>query len=1008
MPIARDRRSRLAAAVFLLLWFGFAARVSLASDLLVRDWTPSSDVRQQSVRALLATHDGYLWLGTGNGLMRFDGVSFTSFTPDNTEGLLGRDIVSNTLYEDATGAIWAGTYGQGVIRNDHGHFSSFQKAQGLADLDVLRVDGDQAGSVWIYTAHGVNKWQNGRLEHAHPEEDGSRPSLLVPQKADRGRDFDKIGLWRRTPAGLQRFAYGSWHLFPTPPDEKPRFEDDVRSIYEDKLGRVWYSISSQRGNYFCVQNGALRIFKGLPTNAFVTYQDREGFLWMNDHGVHPSRWKDGKVYPLPELRTPSLLNVVEQTDGTIWAASFTELFEYRQKRIEVIPTSGTPEIGSVLFQQRNGAIWAGGQDLLGFRGEDKGGQNRFFEGPHVSTADSFLTVRALSEDADGHLLIASRHRPRGEIVSNGKLQPYLARELDSPIRAMLLSSSGDQWLGTDGGLYRYSRQKPTEPEQLLRGTVRCLAKAGSDAVWVGTDEGPVLFEHSLRRSYPGESSWHFGAVQSILATRFGEVWMATSDHGIVRLAWGKFRAFETRDGLPTNQIRSVSVDAKDDLWVRSDVGLLRILRRSIERQNLSPASKLQVTLIDQGDGLPAANMEPAGNQGFLNPFPDTLWFSTPGGIAALHPSDFAQETSSPRAVIEEHVIDQSSRMPGSSVVLAPGQNNLQLHYTALGSNHPEQVAFRYRLHGFDRDWISAGNRRVAYYTQLPPGSYLFEVQAADGNAEGWPASGASADIRVLTPFYRARWFKLLVLLAALGIVAFLANARRQIAAERTRVRQAFTHKLIATQEGERKRIAHELHDSIGQHLVLIRNLAMLSSLEKGSGTDGHVDAIAEQAMVAIKEVEAISYDLRPYQLDRLGLTKAVLSSIQTFERSSSMVVRCSVHNIDDFFPKDMEINFYRIVQEALGNILRHAEATEASVTVVRSEHWLRLTIRDNGRGFPSTSAEAQGSGLGLVGIQERAEALGGRAAIESAPSAGTLVAVEVTRVAPEGEHHGDS
>ena len=211
----------------------------------------------------------------------------------------------------------------------------------------------------------------------------------------------------------------------------------------------------------------------------------------------------------------------------------------------------------------------------------------------------------------------------------------------------------------------------------------------------------------------------------------------------------------------------------------------------------------------------------------------------------------------------------------------------------------------------------------------------------------------------------------------------------------------FTHRLITTQEGERKRIAHELHDSIGQHLVLIRTLAMLPSASSTSASGGHLEAIAEQAAVAIKEVETISYDLRPYQLDRLGLTKAVLSLIHSFEKSSTVRIDCTVDNIDDFFPKETEINFYRIVQEALGNVLRHAEATSASFTVTRTGASLRLILQDNGRGF-AAAAEGKGSGLGLIGIQERAEALHGHATISSIPGQGTTVTVEATQTAGQG------
>jgi signal transduction histidine kinase len=204
--------------------------------------------------------------------------------------------------------------------------------------------------------------------------------------------------------------------------------------------------------------------------------------------------------------------------------------------------------------------------------------------------------------------------------------------------------------------------------------------------------------------------------------------------------------------------------------------------------------------------------------------------------------------------------------------------------------------------------------------------------------------------------------------------------------------------LITTQEGERKRIAHELHDSLGQHLVLIRTLAMLSAAPPSSPAGDHLSKIAQQAAVAINEVEAISYDLRPYQLDRLGLTRALLSLIQDLEASHSLSVKWAIDNVDGFFPKDLEINFYRIVQEAFSNVLKHAQATHVDVTIARTELAVRMIVMDNGRGFSPASNTSSSSGLGLIGIQERAEALGGKATFESRERGGTKIVVEVTKL----------
>ena len=959
-------------------------------ELLARSWPSGSDVRQQAVQALVQTHDGYLWVGTGKGLLRFDGVSFTAFTVENTPGMTGDNINFDCLWEDQGGVLWAGAYGQGLIRNDHGHFTTFGKEQGLPDSQVVRIDGDTSGTVWVYTMAGLVRWKDGRLERVFPEQE----TRLVSHRDGRTADWEKMGLWRRTGAGLERFIFGVWRRFPTPPGTAIPLEDDVRSIYEDRLRRVWYAIKSRPGDYFCVHDGELTSFHGLPADAFVSYLDRSGYLWLNDHGAHPARWKAGKTYALPQLHTASLLNVLEDQNGVIWAGGFhTELVQYRPRLISSIPTDGVPEVGSVRFRQRSGTIWAGGTGLLKMSSEEGTARGDTMS-RSISTSPEWDIIRALSEDQQGRLLIGSVHHPGGQMYDRGRLKTYLPSFDHGTILAMLLASTGEEWIGTDHGLYRYKGQQAVMP-QLVAGNVyvHCITETLDHTFWIGTTEGLLRFQDGHAVPLPETAVWTHGEVFGVAQDADGGIWMATAVQGIVRFANGKFRAFGTAAGLPTDTAYSVRFDPRGDLWVRSDVGLLRVRKQSIEPPAAGSTGKLQVMLLDGFDGLPAADMAPPGNQGSLALRGDTLWFATLGGIASIHPADFALHPGAPRAVLEEHVIDQSNRSPGSTITLVPGQHNLELHYTALGSRRPEQVTFRYRLRGFDQDWTTAGTRRVAYYTQLPPGTYSFEVQAANGDDGDWGDVGAKAKILVLTPFYRTWWMKALLCCLACGGLFFFLENRRRTAAERARLRQAFTHRLIATQEGERKRIAHELHDSLGQHLVLIRTLALLF---KPSAPDGdHLLQIADQAAVAIQEVEAISYDLRPYQLDRLGLTKAILSLVKTFESSSSVRLAYVVDNIDGLLPKDMEINVYRIVQEALGNILKHAEATEVDLTVLCTKNSLSLVIRDNGRGFVPTASNSDNGGLGLIGISERAEALGGHAIIESAARAGTKIIVTV-------------
>jgi signal transduction histidine kinase len=417
--------------------------------------------------------------------------------------------------------------------------------------------------------------------------------------------------------------------------------------------------------------------------------------------------------------------------------------------------------------------------------------------------------------------------------------------------------------------------------------------------------------------------------------------------------------------------------------------------------------ELKIAQFDETDGLPSTGMGYGGNQGILR-FPDGhMWVSSMGGIGDVNPAALEQAPSHPHAVIEEHAIDASGLRSSSAsgIVMRPNESSLEIRYTALGSLRPEHVKFRYQLESIDNGWIPAAQRREAFYAHLPPGGYTFRVQAADQDEDAWSSPVASIALSVLTPFYRTWWMKMSVALVVLAVTAGALGMRRRRIMEAQRLRRAFTHRLIASQESERKRIAHELHDGLGQHLALIRTLALLPAQIRTSqphqrpAEEADADSlirIADQAAIAIHEVEAISYGLRPYQLDRLGLTKAVRSLIRQLEEGNALLVRSSVDDIDGFFPRELEISFYRIVQEGIGSILKHAEASEAEIRVSNDGTLLRLSIEDNGRGFSPAQREGAGGGLGLIGITERAEALGGRAAIESSEGAGTRIIVEVS------------
>jgi signal transduction histidine kinase len=378
-----------------------------------------------------------------------------------------------------------------------------------------------------------------------------------------------------------------------------------------------------------------------------------------------------------------------------------------------------------------------------------------------------------------------------------------------------------------------------------------------------------------------------------------------------------------------------------------------------------------------------------------------LWFPTADGLAVLDPLAAEINPRPPAVLIEDALVDGHSTGANGAVTVAAGQLSLDIQYTALSFIKSGQIRFRYRMDGLDPDWIDAGARRTAYYTRIPPGKYTFQVIAA--NSDGvWNAQGARVVVSVLPPFYRTLWFELAASLAAVTMIA-IAWRYRVSQFERARaMQQAFSRQLIASQEEERKRIAAELHDSLGQRLVIVKNLAMFFLRAQGedavnSGKLRSIEEISAEAARAIDETREISYNLRPFQLDRLGLTKAIEGIVRTASAASAVQFSPQLDNIDEVFPEELRINFYRIVQESVSNVMKHAEATEVSIRVERTADQVVLTIRDNGKGFTPgvAKSESDRGGFGMTGMAERARSLGGRVAVQSAPGHGTVLWVRI-------------
>jgi len=529
----------------------------------------------------------------------------------------------------------------------------------------------------------------------------------------------------------------------------------------------------------------------------------------------------------------------------------------------------------------------------------------------------------------------------------------------------------------------------------VRGQVRALYEDASGTLWVGTDVGICQHKGNAFSCFGPKDELSQWGVRSITEDADHIIWAGTARQGILRIAHGTLTSIGAPDGLFVNDATAILEDTHGYFWIGCQLGIYRVKRQDLNDFARHRIPRVNSTIFGTTDGLNAPNCTGHGQPHGVRDKDGVLWFPTQGGLAKIDPRILDFNSQPPPVVIEGCAVEQRSVPCEKHVTLPAGANNLEIRYTALSLIWSHQIIFRYRLIGLDHSWTEAGNRRTAYFSHLPPGNFRFSVLAA--NSDGiWNMVGEQLSITVLPHSYQTLWFQVLVASLILSLFS-LAWRMRTIRFDRQQaLRQAFAQQVIASQEAERKRIAAELHDSLGQHLSVIKNTALLLWNKSAGGEHNEAECIAGEASQAISEMRQISYNLRPYQLDLLGLTKALEELARRTGEAAHLQMDVAIDDLSSAFAKEKEIHFYRIVQECLNNIVKHSRATVARVLVQRSGSTVLLLIRDNGTGFLPNKMESDPAkgGFGLLGIRERVHLLGGISKIHSTPGTGTVVSIE--------------
>lgn len=1006
MPVCRIglQLSLLPGQRWLIAWLFWGLLLASPASAQIRfdHWTTEQGLPQNSVLAITQTPDGYLWLTTFNGLVRFDGVRFTVFDKNNTKEFSTNRI--SDLFPDATGALWIGTAQNGVLRYQNNRFTIFTKENGLPNDSVRQIQGGRNGEVLVSTGAGPAWWRDGRF--LPDAETDSENSLRV-----------HLGwsgtYWSLNNNGLHaRLAERVVH-YSLPVEPKSMLES---RIYEDRSGSVW--VAAWRRGVFRVKDGKVTNYtKRLKLTAdqliWKIFEDRDGTLWFGTADAGLIRFIDEPgaepmLYTTANgLSNNAIRSMYQDREGTLWVGTGGGgLNRLTPQFITGYSTANGlgGNIAHAVLADRAGNVWVCTQVGLS---KISGGKVT-----NYTLADGLPLrgLQALYEDRAGRLWIGSSLGLC--FFKDGRFSPMIP---DLNVWAIREDRQGNLWVGTHFGLLKFKDDVKTvftKRDGLPNDTVRAIHEDRQGTLWFGTEDGLVKYRDDRftvvtpQNELAGSKTRQVWQIWSIYEDAEGVLWLGTFDGGLIRFKDGSFTNYTMAQGLYNNSAFQILEDARGHLWMSCFRGLYSVSKQQLNDFADGRIRAITCAAYGKADGMLSTDCNGGRQPSGIKTRDGKLWFTTLGGVAVVDQAAVNFNPLPPPVLIEGTTIDRAATPIGNDLRVTPGQINLEINYTATSFIKPEQVRFRYQLVGQDQDWVDARTRRTADYSYLPPGEYTFKVIAA--NSDGlWNPEGAQLRVVVLPAFYQTWWFRALALLALCGL-AFAAYRWRIRQLRREQQRQVeFSRRLIDAHESERGRLAGELHDSLGQDLLVIKNWALvgLTTTEEDNSAREMLTEIANATSHAIEDCREISHNLRPHQLDFIGLTEALRAMINKVAHSSGLQIEAQLDDMTGALPKEAEINLYRIVQESLNNVVKHARAHRVNIAVKTEllsgkERAPRTIVRieDDGRGFDPFDPAALSNGkrgLGLSSITERTQMLGGQVVIDSAPGRGTIVTVTI-------------
>jgi signal transduction histidine kinase/ligand-binding sensor domain-containing protein len=945
---------------------------------------------QNTIQALVQTRDGFIWLGTEVGLVRFDGNSFTVFDRNSNPALPGNDI--RCLLAASDGSLWIGT-SDGLARWKDGAFKLFSAQDGLPGHEIRALVESANGILWTWTDEGLARLDDNDRFQPSTAATGFQSGAITRVISD-----GKGVLWAGTPDSASIYRDGHWAMarsqagmFLWIPAGPIQFIQSFggRVASADKSTVAILDGDKTRGD------SALDRFttgKDLPgTRIQSVFADREGNLWIGTNGGL-ARWSAGKLQRLPitdPLATESILSLMEDREGNLWVGTESGgLHILRDQRFRTIGAREglSSDAATTVVEDNTGRLWVG---------TSGSGLNVFSRNPAgLSPVQTFSVRNGLLSDVILSLAVV----PSGDLwvgtpdglnrIRSGVIDSFTSADglPDDFIRSLMADADGSLWIGTRRGLTHWTRpgeldrarmETFTQSSGLGSDLVGAMARDASGDLWVATLAGLSRIRKGKIENYTTANGLSSNVVTALLPHGNGML-IGTQDRG-----WNLWdgRRFSTpaRNGHDPAQaaIRAILEDAGNHLWFATGTGIARC---DCDKSG-GCANWME---FGPADGLRSRETATNSHPSAWRSRDGHLWFATPKGLVEVDPAHFPVNTVPPTVAIERLSIDdqpQPLRGADSWLRIPPGKVHFEFDYAALSFIAPQKVRYRFMLEGFDRSWTEAGPRRTAYYTNIPPGRYTFRVQAANNDGL-WNTDGASLKFELRPHFYQTLWFYLILAATAAALIVLLLR-RRLLVAERE-----FNAVL-----GERNRIAREIHDTLAQGYVGISvQLEVLAELlrhHKFGAAEMQLDTTRGYVREGLADARQSIWALRSQDA---GETTLPVRLRRMVEADCAAGLECNFNIFGAYrpLPPGIEREILRIAQEAIHNVKKHAGAQHLFVQLEYGASGIALEARDDGRGFAPAPVHEPGH-YGLTGMRERAASIGGTLEVTSEPGAGTTV-----------------